>query len=159
MDENNQNNREDSLKKLEQERDEYLAGWQRAKADLLNYKKDEARRFEGVVKFSNEAIVRDLINVLDSFDLAFAASEEDGAKGKAEKGVYLIRAQLEDAMRKYGLERLMVSVGERFDPALHESVAAVVSDKPEGMIVEEVERGYMLNGKLIRPARVKVAKK
>lgn len=153
------NNKEDNLKKLEKERDEYLAGWQRAKADLINYKKDEAKRFDGFLKFSNEAMIRDLINVLDSFDLALASLEEDKAQGKAEKGVYLIRAQLEDAMKKYGLERLLVSVGERFDPALQESVAAVESDKPDGTVAEEVERGYTLNGKLIRPARVKVSRR
>ncbi len=141
------------------EKEEYLAGWQRAKADLLNYKKDEARRFESVVKFSNEAIIRDLIGVLDSFDLAISSLEAEAATDKrVEKGIYLIRTQLEDVVRKYGLERLAVSCGQKFDPALHEAVALVKSDEPEGTIAEEVERGYALNGKVIRPSRVKVSK-
>lgn len=135
--------------------EEYLAGWQRAKADLANYKKDEAKRLEEVAKFSNEVLIRELLTVLDSFDLGIAALEKES---KAEKGIYLIRTQLEDSLKKFGLARLMISVGQDFDPALHEAIAVVDSDKPSGKIVEEVEKGYTLHGKLIRPARVKVAK-
>jgi len=145
------------LTKCQKEREEYLEGWKRAKADLINYKKDEAKRFEAVIKFSNEALVRDLINVLDSFDLALVSLEAQ-ADPKIQKGLYLIRAQLEDILKQNGLERIIISVGQPFDPALQEAVAEVESDKPSGTIIEEVERGYLLNGKLIRPARVKVSK-
>ena len=142
-------------KKCQKERDEYLDGWKRTKADLINYKKDEAKRFETMIKFSNESLVRDLIIVLDSFDLALMALEKEG---KAEKGIYLIRAQIEDILKQNGLERVIISVGQQFDPSLQEAVASVESDKPSGIIIEEVERGYTLHGKLVRPARVKVAK-
>lgn len=145
----------DEFLKRQKERDEYLEGWKRAKADLINYKKDEAKRFEAVVKFSNETLIRELINVLDSFDLAVASLESEG---KAEKGMYLIRAQLEDILKQNGLERVIISVGQPFDPNLQEAIATVESDKPSGTVIEEVERGYVLNGKLIRPASVKVAK-
>jgi molecular chaperone GrpE len=145
----------DELLKCQKEREEYLEGWKRAKADLINYKKDEVKRFEAIVKFSNEALIRELVNVLDSFDLALAALEKES---KADKGMYLIRAQLEDILKQNGLDRIIVSVGQPFDPALQEAIATVESDKPSDTIIEEVERGYMLNGKLIRPARVKVAK-
>jgi len=145
------------LTKCQKERDDYLDGWKRAKADLLNYKKDEAKRFEAIVKFSNETLVRDLINVLDSFDLALVALEVE-TEAQKQKGLYLIRQQLEDILRQNGLERIIVSVGQAFDPGLQEAVATIESDKPSGTIIEEVERGYLLNGRLIRPARVKVAK-
>jgi len=147
----------DELSKCQKERDDYLDGWKRVKADLINYKKDEAKRFEAIVKFSNEALIKELINVLDSFDLALVALEVEEDK-KTQKGLYLIRQQLEDILRQNGLERIIVSVGQSFDPALQEAVATVESDKPSGTIIEEVERGYLLNGKLIRPARVKVSK-
>ncbi|NCO15179.1 nucleotide exchange factor GrpE [Candidatus Wolfebacteria bacterium CG18_big_fil_WC_8_21_14_2_50_39_7] len=147
----------DELSKCQKERDEYLDGWKRAKADLINYKKDEAKRFEAIVKFSNESLVRELINVLDSFDLALVALENE-ADLKKERGLYLIRQQLEDILKQNGLERIIISVGQPFDPALQEAVAEVESDKPSSTIIEEVERGYLLNGKLIRPARVKVSK-
>lgn len=143
--------KDDSLK----ERDEYLEGWKRAKADLINYKKDEAKRFEAMVKFSQEAVIRDLIMVLDSFDLAISALEKEG---KVEKGIYLIKSQLEDVLKNYGLEKIIISVGQPFDPALQEAIVSVESEKPSGTVVEEIERGYLLSGKLIRPARVKVAK-
>lgn len=147
----------DELSKYQKEREEYLDGWKRAKADLINYKKDEAKRFEAIVKFSNEALIRELINVLDSFDLALVALEVEEDK-KTQKGLYLIRQQLEDVLRQNGLERIIVSVGQPFDPGLQEAVATIESDNPSGTIIEEVERGYLLNGKLIRPARVKVSK-
>ncbi|MCL5012274.1 MAG: nucleotide exchange factor GrpE [Patescibacteria group bacterium] len=145
----------DNTNTLQRERDEYLDGWKRAKADLANYKKEETKRFESVLKFSNEQIIRDLLIVLDSFDLAIAAR---GGESKEEKGTFLIRAQLEDVLKRYGLERVVVSVGQPFDPALQEAIASIESTQASGTVVEEVERGYTLAGKLIRPARVKVAK-
>ena len=148
---------ETELEKYQKERDEYLDGWKRAKADLINYKKDEAKRFEMMIKFANESLIKELVNVLDSFDLALISLGNDG-DGKIQKGLYLIRHQLEDALKQQGLERIIVSVGQPFNPALQEAIASIESDKPSGMIIEEVERGYLLNGKLIRPARVKVAK-
>jgi molecular chaperone GrpE len=142
----------DTLKK---QCDEYLDGWKRSKADFINYKKDETKRLDSILKFSNEVIIKDVIGVLDSFDLAL---ESLGGESKVEKGVYLIRTQLEDILKKYGLERIIVSVGQPFDPALQEAIAVVESDKPSGTVIDEVEKGYTLSGKLIRAARVKVSK-
>jgi molecular chaperone GrpE len=147
----------DELTKCQKERDEYLEGWKRAKADLANYKKDEVKRLESVVKFANEALVQELIKILDSFDLAIVALENEG-EHKTQKGLFMIRQQLEDALRQSGLERVIISVGQPFDPGLQEAIAQVESDKPTGTVIEEVEKGYLLNGKLIRPARVKVAR-
>lgn len=137
--------------------EEYLNGWKRAKADLINYKKDEAKRFEDVIKFGNELLVRDLITTLDTFNLAVASLEKSGT---VDKGIYMIKSQLEDALKRHGLEKLVVSVGEPFNPALQEAIAEVEASPStsSGQVVEEVEAGYTLNGKVIRPARVKVAK-
>lgn len=151
------NQQEDELAKCKKEVEEYLDGWKRAKADLANYKKEELRRFEVFAKFSQEALIHEIISVLDSFDLALV-SDKIKADPQEEKGLYLIRQQLEDILRKNGLERIIISVGDPFDPALQEAIASVESDKPSGTVIEEVERGYLLNGKLIRPARVKVSK-
>ena len=145
----------DELNKCQKERDEYLDGWKRAKAELLNYKKDEAKRFEAVIKLANEGLVRDLLVVLDSFDLGLAALEKEGL---AQKGMYLVRSQLEDILKSYGLERIAVSIGRVFDPAFQETIVEVESDKPAGTVIEEIEKGYLLNGRVIRPARVKVVK-
>lgn len=151
MGDNNQANEE-----LKQKIEEYLNGWKRAQADLINYKKDENKRFEETVKFGNVLLLGDLLAVLDSFDLAITALEK---LGQAEKGIYIIKGQLEDVLKKHGLEKLAVSAGQLFDPDRQEAIAEIEnSGKPPNTIVEEIEAGYLLNGKLIRPARVKVAK-
>lgn len=151
-----QNNPVDGLDtdRLAKERDEYLDGWQRSRAELVNYKKDESKRIDDMMKFANGALIRDLIMVIDNFALAIMAMEKQGS---VEQGIYLIKAQLEDILKQYGLEKMPVTVGEPFDPAKHEAIASVESDLASGSIVEEIERGYYLNGKLIRPSRVKVA--
>jgi len=145
----------DELSKCQKEREEYLDGWKRAKAELLNYKKDEAKRFETVVKLANEGLINDLLGVLDSFDLGLAALEKEGL---AQKGMYLIRSQLEDILKSYGLERIVILMSQAFDPARQEAIVEVESDQPTGTVIEEVGKGYLLNGRVIRPARVKIAK-
>ena len=79
-------------------------------------------------------------------------------EAKAEKGIYMIRAQLEDLLRKRGLERMVIAIGSQFDPNLHESVGEVEAAQPPGAIAMEIERGYLLNGRVLRPARVKLSK-
>ncbi|EKD24100.1 MAG: hypothetical protein ACD_81C00109G0003 [uncultured bacterium] len=140
---------------LQKERDEYLDGWQRARAELVNYKKDESKRIDDMMKFANGSLIRELIMVVDNFDLAIAAMEMHGG---VEKGIYLIKAQLEDVLKQYGLEKTPVAIGDQFDPAIHEAVVSVDSELASGSVVEEVGRGYYLHGKLIRPSQVKVAK-
>ncbi|MFA6135839.1 MAG: nucleotide exchange factor GrpE [Candidatus Paceibacterota bacterium] len=187
QDKNNSNQQDQPTQgqDIAKQAEEYLDGWKRAKADLANYKKDESKRFEAVLKFANEQIIRDAVLVLDSFDLAILALErqtrintdsearidtdmnkaseakpgsEQSSTTGVEKGVFLIRAQLEDVLKRYGLERVVVSTGQNFDPALQEAVISIESDKPSGTIIEEIEKGYTLNGRLVRPSRVKVAK-
>jgi molecular chaperone GrpE len=142
--------------KLKKERDDYLDGWKRAKAELINYKNDELKRMNEIIRFAGEDITREMIGILDSFDLCIASLNKD--EQNVAKGIYMIRTQMEDALKKRGLERIIVSVGHPFDPALHEAISAVESDKPPGTVIEEIEKGFTWNGKLIRPARVVVAK-
>lgn len=146
---------EGALAACEKTRDEYLDGWKRAKADFSNYQKDEAARGETLVKFANEIILADLLHVLDSFDLGLATVDE---KDPARKGMGLIRGQLEEAMRRHGVERVQVKPGDPFDPARHEAVGEAVSGVPPGTIAEEAGAGYLLHGKLVRPVRVKLSK-
>ena len=143
----------EELKRVETERHEYLDGWQRAKADLANYKREEGKRFEEFAKFANTDLIADIVQVLDSFDLAL----QHKMPNEVERGIILIRSQLEDTLRKRGLE-VIHAKGERFDPSLHESVGEVESKEPEGTVVEELQKGYRLAGKVIRPARVKITK-
>ena len=146
----------EDIEKLKQECEEYLDGWKRAKADLANYKRDEFKRLEELARFANEDIIRDLLNILDSFDLALQAMEKSG---EVEKGVYLIQNQLEDLLRRRGLEKMDVQEGQMFDPSMQEAVMTVEgSNEKDGLIAESIEKGYTLNGKVVRPAKVKVYK-
>src|SRR3989344_6905999 len=94
------------LKRVKKERDDYLDGWKRAKADLINYKRDELRRLEQVVQFANEEMINDVIIVLDSFELAIASMEKDNP---AEKGTEMIKSKLQDVLKKRGVSRIEVN--------------------------------------------------
>ncbi len=136
---------------------ECMNGWKRAQADLANYRADERKRFEEFAKFSQEALLRDLISGLVSLNLAVKSTPE----GDAKKGMLLIRSQLEETMRTFGLERISAKAGDAFDPKLHEALAS--AKPPEGTqavpdsVLHEIESGYALHGKTIKPARVIVA--
>jgi len=159
MEEDIKNNKKEEEKESELETcikkcDEYLEGWKRAKADFLNYKKEETTRISELMKFGNELIMFDLITVLDSFNLGISLSNDETAK----KGMVLIKTQLEDILKRYGLEKISIERGGIFDPKMQEAVDEISSDYPEGMIAEELEKGYTLSGKVIRPINVKLSK-
>ncbi|OGE83980.1 MAG: nucleotide exchange factor GrpE [Candidatus Colwellbacteria bacterium RIFCSPLOWO2_01_FULL_48_10] len=143
------------LEKAKAERDEYLNGWKRAKADLINYQKDDARRLEDMARYGNEGIVREVISVIGSFDLALSVLEK---AGQADKGLYMVRSQMQDILKRRGVERIKVAVGETLNPVYHEAVAAIPQTEniKSGQIAEEVEPGYTMHGKVIHAAKVKV---
>ncbi len=158
----------DELSKTKQERDEYLQGWQRAKADFINYKKDETKRLEEFGKYQAEKMIKEFLTVVDSFDLAIATMEraskvknKEGGDGQdgVDKGIYMIRAQMEDLLRRRDVTRITVKPGDAFDLNIAEAIAEAESETiPEGNIIEEIESGYRFDEKVIRPARVKVSK-
>ena len=140
------------LEEAEKKSAEYLAGWQRARADFLNYKKEEMERIENFMKYSVEEIVLKLLPILDSFNLALNQTENK------DEGFLQIKKQLEDFLKGFGVEEVK-TIGEKFDPNFHEAIDTIESEgKESGTIVEESQKGYIMNGKLIRPAKVKVAK-
>jgi molecular chaperone GrpE len=145
----------EQIEEMTVQRDEYLAGWQRAKADFINYKKEESNRAIEVARYGSEDLIKDLISVMDNFDLALRTLEK---VGPVEKGIYLIRTQIEDILKKRGLEKVDVKEGDVFDPATAEALAEVASEKPAGAVVEVIEQGYRLHEKVLRPARVIISK-
>jgi len=145
--------RED-LKKCEMERKEYLEGWQRAKADFINYKNEEGKRFEDMARFVTGGLIQELLPVLDSFDLALG----HGLPKEVERGVLLIRSQFEDILKKRGLETIKIELGEEFNPEKHESIGEVESTIPQGRVAEVVQRGYLFRERVLRPARVIISK-
>ena len=151
------------IEKLKKEKDEYLKGWQRERADFINYKKDEKERFKEVVRFSNERIIKSLIAILDGFDLAIESFLKEGKDKKENdnylKGIYLIKSQLQDILEKEGVNEIKVKIGEKLNPAFHEVVAMAENEKfAPDTIIKILEKGYILNDKVIRPCRVILAK-
>lgn len=143
------------LIECQKQRDEYLAGWQRAKADFANFKKDEEERFKGFTALSLKGMLLELISVLDSFDLGLAAAKDETAR----KGMSLIRLKLEDSLKKFGLAVLTVKIGDVFDPNKHEVVGeAETLEIADGAVAEELEKGYLFLDRVIRAAKVKLAK-
>ncbi len=149
------NELEAKLAEAEKARDEYLAGWQRTKADFINYKKEEMKHLEDVARYGSEDLIKDLIGVIDNFDLGLRTMEKSGP---VERGIYLIRTQIEDILKKRGLVKVEIKPGDEFDPMIAEAMTEVPSERPPGTIVEEVEPGYRLHEKILRPARVILSK-
>jgi molecular chaperone GrpE len=140
---------------LQRERDDLYDRLLRATAEFDNYRKRVERERRDLVDATASDVVRDLLPVLDDFERALSApgSADDAFR----RGVELIHRRLLDVLRVRGVEPFD-SVGQTFDPAVHEAVATEpVGRRREGEIVAELGRGYRLNGRLLRPARVKVA--
>lgn len=140
---------------LQRERDELYDRVLRLTAEFDNYRKRVERERRDLVDAAAADIVRDLLPVVDDFDRALAAPAAPG--DALRRGVELIHRRLLDVLRARGVEPFD-SVGDIFDPAWHEGVATEpVGAHRDGEIVAELRRGYRLNGKLLRPAQVKVA--
>ncbi|MBU6426871.1 nucleotide exchange factor GrpE [Patescibacteria group bacterium] len=149
----------EKLKVCETEKQEYLTGWQRAKADLVNARKrDEADRIE-FSKFANEQLIHEIIPVLEHYETA--KSHKDSWE-KVDKnwrvGVESIFNQLKKALGEAGLKEIDPAIGSGFDHGEHESVGSIPVDdkKLDHCVMEVAQKGYSLNGKLLRPAKVKV---
>jgi len=145
------------LVELEKQKQEYLAGWQRSKADFLNYKKEEMERFERLIDIANQGMILKVLPLLDNLYLAEKNLPEDLKKDQYVQGLLQIKIQLESLLKKQGVEPLE-AVGKQFDPQFHEVVEEVESDKEPGIIVEEVRKGYLINQDLLRPVKVKISK-
>jgi len=148
----------EKLKKAEAEKMEYLTGWQRAKAEAINARKrDEADRAE-FSKYANERLIEELIPTLESFDLAMANKE---AWEKVDKnwrvGVEYIYSQLKKALSDAGLTEIN-PIGKPFDHARDEAAeyVPVTDESQHDKVVMVVQKGYTLNGKAMRPPKVKV---
>ena len=140
---------------VKQAKDQYL----RTLAEFDNAKKRLHREKEEFVKYASETMIRELLPIVDSLDQALVAVDKQADPQAVIKGVHLIYRQLLGLLEKEGVKRIP-TVGERFDPHKHEAVAQVETDdgKAEETVVEEVQVGYTMHGKVIRPAIVKVAK-
>jgi molecular chaperone GrpE len=149
--------RDEELQKLQAERDNLFDRLARLQAEFDNYRKRSARENADFRDFAVADAARALLPVIDNFSLALknaSAKPED-----LRKGVELIHKQLQDVLQKLNVERVPAQ-GQPFDPNVHEAIEVVESnDVPDHHVLEELQPGYRIKGRLLRPAMVRVAKK
>jgi len=138
--------------------DENIAALQRMAADFANYRKrTDAERVE-FARFAKADLIAKLLDVLDAYDRALATTPEELKGSSWVEGMWLIERKLRQILEAEGLTSVD-SLGQPFDPYLHEAVAHIESDAPEGTVINEHQKAYRLHDRVIRPAMVTVAKK
>jgi len=146
---------DDPAASVEHQRDEYLALAQRTQADFENYRKRAIREAAAAGERARGTLVRELLPVLDNLERALA-SAQDGEQHLAE-GVKLVHSELVSVLERNGVEQFDPA-GERFDPTFHEALSTREADSTDsGVVLEVIEKGYRVNGTVLRPARVVVS--
>jgi molecular chaperone GrpE len=162
--EQNEKNLEDMEKQLEQleaEKAELFDKLQRISADYANFQKRTPKRIADSVEYEKKAIIRSLLPSLDNFSLALAGAEN--AKGLEAldgivKGIKLVFDHMLDGLKMHGVEHIE-AVGKVFDPSLHEAIQTrAEEDKEDNIVLEEFQKGYMINKQVLRPSKVIVNK-
>jgi molecular chaperone GrpE len=152
---------EELKKKLEEKEKEAKESYDRllrTAADFENYKKRATREKEDWTKFANEDLIRAILPFVDNLERAVNHAQKVADTGVLVEGVRLTIQQLLQTLNKFGLSSFE-SVGKPFDPAMHEAMLVVETDKHEpNQVVEEFQKGYLLNDRLLRPATVSVSK-
>ena len=146
------------IQRLGEERDMLQDRLLRRQAEFENYKKRVERERSEHIQSATVELIRELLGVLDSFDLAIRNAASQGSAGEDMlRGLDLVYKQLLDTLGRFGL-KVIEAKGQPFDPNFHQAISTVPSDEvPENTVVEEFRRGYTLNGKLLRAAMVAVS--
>lgn len=140
-----------ALAEEKQRSESNLAGWQRAQADFANYKRFAEQDKAETCKYASAGLLAVILPVLDDFDRALAAIPEEAASQPWVEGLYLFDRKFKDTLLKQGVTRIQ-ALGMEFDPYIMDALGTVAGEKD--IVVQEVERGYKLQDKVIRPARV-----
>ena len=147
---------------LEKERrlaTEYKEHLQRLAADFENYRKRREKEREDFIKFSKEDLIHEFLPILDNFEMALHHVKNTTDPKKIIEGIELVERQFHNILKKEGLQ-VIATKGKKFDPHIHEAIMHEETDKhPEGFIIEELRKGYILSGKVVRPAQVKTSKR
>lgn len=142
------------MEKIKKERQEYLDGWQRCKADAANARQEAARSAQKMGEMLREELVHDIIPVLDSFDMAVGSDSWAEVNDGFRTGMEAVRNQLLDVLDRHGIKRFG-NIGDTFDPRLHE-VLQEIDDAPgeQGTICKVVRYGYSSGDRTLRPAHI-----
>lgn len=152
------------IETLQNQAEEYLEGWKRCKADFENFKKNQEEWKNSFRRYATEAILEDIIPVIDNFELAIQHMPETKENEHWGQGILHIKKQLEDILTNHGIKKIEINQDDPFDPAFHECIeqtqqeeCTTEDESKKSLIVEKVVRpGYLLGDKLLRPARVTV---
>lgn len=146
-----------TIEEVVRQRDEYLEGWKRAKADFLNYKKEEMERLASVGEMSKTRIARDFLSVVDTVEKAERHIVELADADNLRTGFALVAKQIKNIAQSHGI-REIEALGTPFNPEIHEAVAERAQDGiSPGIVIDVVEKGYVMGEKLLRPVKVVVA--
>jgi molecular chaperone GrpE len=147
----------DELAETKRERDEYLELAQRTKADFENYRRRVATETSAALARGKADLAKQLLPALDNLERAWAAGQDASAHEALVQGVGMVRDELHNRLEGAGVESFDPT-GERFDPQLHEALSTKSEEGTEsGLVLETVDKGYRLNGQVLRPARVVVS--
>jgi len=144
-----------ALAEQKKEAEKYLANWQRTQADLANYKKHAEQEKQEILHFGNSTLILSLLPIMDDFERAFDSLPPESPEMNWIEGIRIIYNSLKTALGKAGLTGIEAK-GEKFDPHLHEAVMSRIGE--EGVILEEIQKGYKLKDRVIRPSLVVVGK-
>ena len=149
---------EEELVKVKAKAEEQYDQLMRLQAEYDNYRKRTLKEKTEIIKYATEGLVGELLPILDNFDRALSAAKVTSDFDSFSQGVEMIFRQIEAALGKEGLKAID-AVGQPFDPNIHEAVLQVATDEhPENIILEELQKGYFLKEKVLRPSMVKVSK-
>ncbi len=147
------------VEKVQEASDKNLDLYIRSQAEIDNLKKRYQKERQGLVKFANETLIKQLLPVVDNLEKAITNSQDEDSIEAIREGVDLTLKGLTDILEKAGV-KTVEAVGEQFDPNFHEAVSEMTDDGVEpGTVIKDLQKGYILNQRLIRPSMVIVSKK
>ncbi len=148
----------EKLKDCRRHKEEYLAGWQRVKADFVNARNDEEKSREEFKKFAESKLIEDILPIIDGFESAFNNENWKKIDKVWQDGIKSLYNQFISVLKEHRVEPIEAK-GKEFDPQEHEAVAEVeAKEKDDNIVMEEFRKGYKIEDKIIRPAQVKVGK-
>ncbi|MFA7252707.1 MAG: nucleotide exchange factor GrpE [Candidatus Paceibacterota bacterium] len=149
----------EKIKKLEAEKSEYMNGWQRERADFVNFKKRAEEERKEYIKFANESLLEEMLTVLESFDMAFMNKEQwNSVPENWRVGVEYIHSQLIKILDENGLKEFVPKIGDQFDPKLHvaEEMVAIEEKEKDNTVISIKKKGFKLNERVIIAPKVAV---
>lgn len=154
--ENKQSNNSNEVEALKKQAQEYLDGWKRAKADYLNLKKEMESQNKEIKEWMTKVMLIPLVGIADNFEKAFGGLPDNLKNDAWVAGIQSIKKQIDEYLTAQRVEPLSVK-GEKFDPIKHEAIELIDGGEP-GIVAEELQKGYIMNGDILRPSKVKVYK-